>query len=1037
MLLSSVQFWERIHSAGLATQEDCRNWATEISKVAPPESLRDATKLAAELIRLGKLTSFQANVLFSNLAIPIAIGPFRITESLESKLGPNWLLATDSTRTKRNSRWCYLLTPQNMMRPEVQGWPPSVELGEKQVGVSHPSLDTWYCSGVDKSNFVAFCDALVGQSLTALLMNRALTWSESAIMVEQIAAGLQKMHDVGISHGCICTDAIWCGNDGEFVLRRDPVFPPANPYSQNSYSILTSSRDVSLSVAAPELTLSNATPSFQSDLYALGCVWYLSLTRSSPYGDGKRDTPHLWSKAHTAQPANPLSPAQLPLPFQPCLDHLLAKNPSARFAFASELMKAIELAVIQSDMQPVQTKVQEMLPVEVVVKAPAEDFIRAELATPLEKASEAVIKKKASVAVPLEPKIALPVPVSAPVYASVPSPALDTKPVKPATKVPKSSKKKPRDAKAGGKKKSKKKKKPFWLMPAMLGGACLIFGVMIAILVRNNGTPVAVVPNPPPVPAIPLETTKAVGSNESFGSSSNGKSEPVAKKPADSVGEIFAVETDDGQLLWAPPEAGSPYSLEMFPAGMEALVFVSGNLWHHRGVASGIGKWWSGAQPELAKLLSGLPLLDDDRIQSVGIALFPSKTPGVPQALFRITFSQPVSIESVTQRATGFSLQVFDPKSTPKKGLWSNDAPSNPTGIMMEGMQTESASMIKRAVVGPQELLVTLTELNGGTAPLRRQMESLLKTTDSRSDLTVLFAPSFLYGDGREVFGSMPKIQAILRETIDESMQAVAMTTTFEPRWYTEVRMLSSETKDAGRFAASLKAKLLGIPDEFEKGLASGVGLHPYWRALGLRYPQMMRALNRFGRFGLEDGQVVVNSYLPTDAISNVAISSWMTLQTTSFEATAAVVSAPKPTSKPQSKSIDAILESKITIGFDQESLEAALQLISSEVVESVLAGSKFSMAINGNAFQKEGITRNQQVRAFQQKEIPLRQVLTDLVRRANPVTTVQSPTEVNQKVVWLVLDDAERPGQKKIELTTRTWAETNKVALPKEFIAQ
>jgi len=1024
---TAVQFWERIHAAGLATPDECRKWAMEISKVASPESLRNATKLAAELIRLGKLTSFQANVLFGNLAIPLAIGPYRVTESLESKVGANWLLATDSTRTKRNSRWCYLLTPQNMMRPEVQAWPPSVEFGEKQVGVSHPSVDKWYFSGVDKSNFVAICDALEGQSLTALLMNGPLSWTESASMVEQIATGLQKMHDVGIVHGCIFTNSIWCGADGEFVLRRDPVFPPANPYSQSAYSVLTGSRDVPLSVAAPELTISNAASSFQSDLYALGCVWYQSLTRSSPYGDGKLDTPQQWAKAHTAQPANQLSPAQLPLPLQRCLAHLLAKNPSARFAFASELIKAIESAVIQSEKQPVQTRKYEMLPVEVVASAPVEEFIQAEMATPAEKTSEPSIKEKASVAVSIEPKIAAPVRASAP----------DATPVKPASKASEKRKKKQLDAKPNVKKKSKKKKKPVWLMPAMLGAACLIFGVIIAMLARNSGTPVAVVPNPPAGSVSALETTMAAGSNESNGASSSGNTATVAKKPADSVNEIFAVETDDGQLLWAPPQAGSPYSLEMFPAGMEALVFVSGNLWHHRGVASGIGKWWKGAQPELAKIISGLPLLDDDRIQSVGIALFPSKSPGVPQAVFRITFSQPVSIESVMQRATGYSLQVFDPKSTPKKGLWSNDALSNPTGIMMDGMQTESASMIKRAVVGPQELLVTLPELNGGTAPLRRQMESLLKTTDSRADLTLLFAPSFLFGDGREMLGAMPKMQALLRETIGDSMQAVAMTTTFEPRWYTEVRMLSSETKDAGRFAASLKASLLGVPDEFEKGLASGVGLHPYWRALGLRYPQMMRALNRFGRFGLEDGQVLVNSYLPTDAISNVAISSWMALQSSAFESNSAVVSAPKPTSRPPLKSIDEILESKINIGFDQESLEAALQLISTEVVESVLAGSQFSMAINGNAFQKEGITRNQQVRDFKQKDIPFRQVLTDLVRRANPVTTVQSPTEVNQKVVWVVLDDLERPGQKKIELTTRTWAATSKVALPKEFIAE
>jgi hypothetical protein len=94
-------------------------------------------------------------------------------------------------------------------------------------------------------------------------------------------------------------------------------------------------------------------------------------------------------------------------------------------------------------------------------------------------------------------------------------------------------------------------------------------------------------------------------------------------------------------------------------------------------------------------------------------------------------------------------------------------------------------------------------------------------------------------------------------------------------------------------------------------------------------------------------------------------------------------------------------------------------------------------MAINFSAFKKGGITQNQQIRAFKQTGIPLRTILTDLVRRANPVTTVQSPTELDQKVVWVVLDDAENPIKKKIELTTRFWAEENKVALPSEFIAK
>ncbi len=1134
---TSVQFWERVHAAALATPDECRNWAMQISKVASPESMQDSSKLAAELIRLGKITSFQANVLFANLPIPLSFGPYRITESLESKLGPNWLLAVDSTRTKRNSRWCYLLTPQNMLRPEVQNWPPSLELGDKQVSVSHPSVDKWLFSGVDNNCFVSFCEALDGQALTSFLIDRPLSWTESVSMVEQIAAGLQKMHDAGIVHGCICTDAVWCGSDGEFLLRRDPVFPPANPYVQSRYSVLTSSRDVPLSIAAPELTLSSAAASLQSDLYALGCVWFKSLTCSSPYGDIQRDTPQAWANAHATQPMRTLRPTELPLPLQQCLAHLLAKNPSARFNSASELIRAIEFAIEQPEKQPVGFNPREKAsdaavvivdkPVPTIslppspepVKAPSspvnskrvkpvpqkplppstpsvspaaiesvpvlmqpepakdkkvarvatpianqtpnsevvvssvsgenrekqnggdEELIASELVNPAEETVEPITQSSHASVGTIE-STHLPVaPVS---KTTLPSKLTVSSSAPPIAKVAQAKKKKSLGAKQSGvKKKSKKKKKPVWLMPAMLVGACLVFGAIITVLVQSGGSKVAVAPPPGQGSVNPPNTVKEAGNSNSLGSSSSGlgmdggSGEASLRKPVDSVSEFFAVETDDGKLLWAPPQAGSPYSLEMFPAGVEAMVFVTGNLWQHRGVASGIGKWWVGVQPELAKLISSLPLLNDDRIQSVGIALFPSKTPGVPQAVFRITFAQPVSIESVMQPVSGYSLQIFDPKNNAKKGLWSNEALSNPIGIMMDEMQTDGGSMIKRAVVGPQELLATLPELNGGTAPLRRQMETLLKSTDSRADLTILFAPSFLFGDGRELLGATPKMQAVLREVIDESMQAVALTTTFEPRWYTELRMLSADTKDAGKFAASLKSSLLGVPDEFEKGLASGNGLHPYWRALALRYPQMMRAFNRYGRFGLEDGQVVVNTYLPTDAIGNVAVASWMALQNAAIDSSIAVATASKPAMKPQLKSIEEILESKINIGFDQESLESALQLISSELVESVLAGSPFSMAINGTAFQKEGITRNQQVRAFKQKDIPLRAVLTDLVRRANPVTTVQSPTEVNQKVVWVILDDADRPGQKKIELTTRNWAEANKVALPREFVAE
>ncbi|HUP80792.1 MAG TPA: hypothetical protein VM260_19735 [Pirellula sp.] len=1003
---TSGQLWERIQDAGLASPDECRNWAIEIAKAATPELLNDPSKLASELIRLGKITPYQANVLFSDLPVPIAIGPYRITESLESKLGANWFLAFDSNRPKKVSRWCYLLTPNALQAPELKKWPPSLKLAAKQIAVTHPSIDKWHYSGIEKSCIVGFCDSLDGQSLASLLTTRPLNWSESVAMVEQIASGLQKIHDSGLVHGSICLDAIWCVEEGEFVLRRDPFFPPVNPYSTSGNSVLARTAAAKLVVAAPELTLPNGQHSFQSDLYALGCVWYQSLTGSSPIGSELGGASQVWAKAHSIQRHQLLGSSKLAAPLEKCLNHLLAKNPSARFSSASVFVKAIEFAVKESEkqfasmpvaIQPCKTKQVAAFPTK---KEPSKTKSDAAIASLAKQGTGIVADSR-----------------------------------KQKTLVPRKSK---------GKQKSKKKT-PVWLLPAMIGGSCLIFGLVIMLLIQNSGQPSSIAPDKHFTSSSPPTDSKAanIGLGK-VGTGTNGQSSISAvsgtggntsTKPAENVTEYFSVEADDGQMLWAPPQAGLPYSLEMFPAGLEAMVIVSGNAWNHRGGLSGVGRWWVDSQPELAKMITGLPLLSDERINSVAIALYPSKTPGVPQAFFRISYTERIAIDTLVQSIPGYSLQLFDPKSPAKKGFWSNESRPSAIAIAMDEMQTEGPTMIKRAVVGPEELMITLPELNGGPAPLRRQLETLLKSTDSRADLSVLFAPSFIFGDGRELLWSVPRFQEVLRNSIDESMQAVAFTTTVGSRWYLEIRMLGSETRDAAKFTASLKSSLLGVPDSFEKVLSSGKTLHPYWRALGLRYPQMMRTLNRYGRFGFEDGQVVANAYLPTDAFSNIVVASWMALNSSSDEAVSAIAAKPKPPTHQSPKSIEAILEAKITVGFEQESLESALQLIASEVSESVLGGAPISMAINGTAFQKEGITRNQQLRAFKQNGVPLRTVLTDLVRHANPVTTVQSPTERDQKVVWLVLENAVRPGEKKIELTTRIWSETNKVQLPREFV--
>ena len=89
-----------------------------------------------------------------------------------------------------------------------------------------------------------------------------------------------------------------------------------------------------------------------------------------------------------------------------------------------------------------------------------------------------------------------------------------------------------------------------------------------------------------------------------------------------------------------------------------------------------------------------------------------------------------------------------------------------------------------------------------------------------------------------------------------------------------------------------------------------------------------------------------------------------------------------------------------------------------------------FEIRIVGTDLEPEGITRNQQIRDFQSTGEPLANVLTQLVIKENPVQTVVSPTETDQKLVWV--KSPEQAGT--ILITTRNAAAANSVELPTAF---
>jgi len=326
-----------------------------------------------------------------------------------------------------------------------------------------------------------------------------------------------------------------------------------------------------------------------------------------------------------------------------------------------------------------------------------------------------------------------------------------------------------------------------------------------------------------------------------------------------------------------------------------------------------------------------------------------------------------------------------------------------------------------------------LVKLDGGTPPLRRQLEQLYRNSDMESDITILFVPGFLFTDGRQILAnSVPALRDPLATMLATDMQAGMISMTLQPQWYTELRLVGNSDVDASRIAKNISEKLNALPGEIENRMIAG-SFHPSWGKLSVRYAQMLREMLKQLRVNVEDGQAIANFYLPNVAAPNLIVASWYAANSQPGAA-GATSTASKPTEQPI-LTPEELLDRPIKLAFDQESLEVALQSIAEAAADGLPSNQpKLSMELDYNSMEKEGITQNQQIRQFMHDGKPLRDVLTDLVKRANPVVGVTDTKLPDQKLLWVLIDAADKPGGKSIKITTRTNANDSKLPLPKEF---
>ena len=122
------------------------------------------------------------------------------------------------------------------------------------------------------------------------------------------------------------------------------------------------------------------------------------------------------------------------------------------------------------------------------------------------------------------------------------------------------------------------------------------------------------------------------------------------------------------------------------------------------------------------------------------------------------------------------------------------------------------------------------------------------------------------------------RLGEILRELAGNEMRAAMVQADLKTSAYFETQFIGANDQDAGKLMAKFESKIRGLPLAIEEWFVSQ-SPHPYWRALALRYPRMLRTFNDYTRFGVEDGVAIMNAYMPPEATTNILLASWVALQ--------------------------------------------------------------------------------------------------------------------------------------------------------------
>lgn len=984
MSVSIDEFWKLAIESRLLTIDQSGKLELEFGHVKGAARQGNARTLSEWLIANNLLTRYQTTLLLAGSPGPFYYGEYKVVDRIKEGGRAGWFRAVH-LQTGHPVQLQFVSGPA-AENPSV--WSSVSQRARSHCDIIHPHLSRCFeVVDLGSHKFIVHDDP-PGQAVAELLASSgAAPPQEAARMIRLAALGLAHLHSTGAVAGQIDPSLLWLEPTGNMRILLNPLLTPT-PMAKWTPGEFVQRIDYS----APELGQPGRLPDALCDIYALGCNFYQLLSGQVPFEGG--DPAHKVAR-HATEPARPLEQMGVPLPIAQVATYMMAKNQSVRYQDVGQAAEQLA-GMIDSN--------QLNLP-------------PSEAPSSLDSYQQWIAQKQAALSVgPTAPTGNRSPTGNQPADAAGPMNPVDVSSRPMPGSSPKTSFSVSTDSTGSlaDNRASSQGRQPSiqnMVIGAGILGVLLIVGGLIAFPPGRTDN------NEPEEREVETNVvdTDPNWRPEVFEAPTFEHFSPGTQTDVENASDRQEIVDDDGELLWASPTMGNKINLRLTPPGaqlfliarpQEMLATQSGEL-----VFEALGPDMAAAQLEWERA-AGISLREVDQLI---VAFYPvSGRP--PRVAVVVRFDEPQP--NLVAKWTGAQIDSEAGQQFYTKGEWSYY-------IDPEGDN-------RAFVMGATEEVRRAVESRGAAPTLRREIGSLLAHTDRDYHFTMLVAPNFLMADGRKLFENSyrEKMLAPIRWFLGDDLKGAMVGMYFgDEQFYLETRFLGNTDKTLQERTDYYRERLAEIPHQVERFIAVQ-NLHQHARMLLTRYPQMMYWIQQNARFGIDEMETVINLSGESRIAHNLVSATELALVSSS---SSPVSTQPPLQNVPQNN--EEVVAKKISMAFPQTSLEFAMRDLA-DLVKSSQRNLPFEFRIRilGNDLQLEGITRNQQVVDFEATDKTVAEILTSLVMKANPVTTVQSPSEVDQKLLWVIGPDPEDPTKEIILITTRSSAATKGYTLPAVF---